>query len=204
MMKKKTALTSIVIVVILIISIAIGFAAQMLFDAIDRTRYPRPESEYVVEGGKTMSIRQMVEEYTEAYGVPEYLVYAVIRTESSFDVNAMSRRGAIGLMQMTPDTFTWMQSKTKESLSDEAIYSPNVNIKYGTYYLSYLYYQFGDWNLVLAAYNAGPGNVTSWLEDSRYSDGAGHLTNIPFEETRNYIQKVNDAVEVYKRLYYNN
>ena len=144
-MKKKSALTSIVIVAILIISILIGFAAQMIFDSIDKGRYPRPETEYLVEGGESVTIRHMVEQYAEAYGVPEYLVYAVIRTESGFDVNAVSKRGAIGLMQMTPDTFVWMQTKTKESLSAEAIYSPNINIKYGTYYLSYLYYQFGDW-----------------------------------------------------------
>lgn len=201
-MKQKTLVTSLAIMGILVLSVLIGYAVQLIWDSVDRARYPRPEKECVLEDGSTTTIRSLVETYSKEYGVPEYIIYSVIRVESGFDESATSSKGAIGLMQLTPSTFEWLQTKTKETLSAEAIYSPNVNIKYGTYYLRYLYVQFSDWDLALAAYNAGPGRVSTWLADTSLTDDGGNLHTIPFEETRNYVKKVNDTVAVYKRLYY--
>ena len=201
-MKQKTIVTSLVIMGILVISVVIGYVVQVIWDSVDRARFPRPEKECVLEDGSTTTIRNLVELYSEEYGVPEYIVYSVIRVESGFDESAVSSKGAIGLMQLTPSTFEWLLTKTKETLSKEALYSPNVNIKYGTYYLRYLYVQFSDWDMALAAYNAGPGRVSSWLADDSLTDEDGKLQIIPFEETKNYVKKVNDTIEVYKRLYY--
>ena len=108
-------------------------------------------------------------------------------------------------MQLMPDTFTWLTNEILfDHLESGMLYDPETNIKYGTYYLSRLYDRYGDWELALAAYNGGPGNVDEWLADPAYSDGEGGLSKIPFRETRRYVKKVTDAREVYERLYEKN
>ena len=144
-----------------------------------------------------------MEKYAEEYGVPEHIVYAVIKTESGFDASAQSGAGAIGLMQLMPDTFEWLtDSKLCEYLDRGMMYDPDTNIRYGVYYLSYLFGRYRDWSTALAAYNAGPGNVDEWLADAEYSSDGVTLKRIPFKETRNYVKKVNIASEKYKSLYY--
>ena len=111
--------------------------------------------------------------------------------------------GALGLMQMMPDTFSWL---TNDRLGDRfsvgMLYDPETNIKYGVYYLSWLYDRYADWDITLAAYNAGPENVDKWLEDPTVSDlETGKLINIPFKETREYVKKVNKALGKYESLY---
>ncbi len=186
---KKALVRSAVIISILLLSVLTGFLFQFIWDKVDRANYPRDYSEYV-------------EQYAGQYGVPEAVVYAVIKTESSFSSGAMSDAGAVGLMQIMPDTFNWLMTMTKESLEEGMLYDPATNIKYGTYYLSYLYLRYNSWDEVFAAYNAGHGNVDEWLEDEQYTDKDGKLSRIPFEETKNYVKKVNNAIDVYKRLYY--
>jgi soluble lytic murein transglycosylase len=186
---KKALVRSAVIISILLLSVLTGFLFQFIWDKVDRANYPRDYSEYV-------------EQYAGQYGVPEAVVYAVIKTESSFSSGAVSDAGAVGLMQIMPDTFNWLMTMTKESLEEGMLYDPATNIKYGTYYLSYLYLRYNSWDEVFAAYNAGHGNVDEWLEDEQYTDKDGKLSRIPFEETKNYVKKVNNAIDVYKRLYY--
>ena len=201
-MKKKGIFTTISIIVIVLASVLIGLLVQLVWTSVEKNNYPRPETPYVTEDGSTMTIREMVTKYSGEYGVPEYIIYSVIKVESNFNEIAVSSAGAVGLMQLTPSTFEWLLTKTKETLSAETIYSPNVNIRYGTYYLRYLFVMFGDWDLVLAAYNAGQGSVSRWLEDPDYVDENGNLKYIPYVETREYVQKVNKAIEKYKSLYY--
>ena len=178
---------AVVIVLLAVLAIGMGFLADFIITCFEKTAYPRDYAEFV-------------EVYAEAYGVPETVVYAVIRTESDFDSGVVSSAGAIGLMQMMPDTLL-----TDEILFDHLdigmLYDPETNIKYGTYYLSRLYDRYGDWDLTFAAYNGGPGNVDEWLADSEYADGDGGLKEIPFRETRNYVKKVNSALKKYERLY---
>ena len=162
---------------------------DFFYDKYERSAYPKQYEEYV-------------EKYASDYGVPEYLVYAVIKTESDFQSGAVSEAGAVGLMQMMPDTFNWLTTLTKEKLDTGLLYDPETNIKYGTYYLSYLYLKYGSWDTVYAAYNAGEGNVDKWLGDALEVDGAKKLESIPFEETENYVKRVNKAAEIYDRLYY--
>ena len=189
-MKYKEALMrSVVIISILILSIICGLLFQFFYDKYERNAYPKEYEEYV-------------EKYASQYGVPEYIVYAVIKTESGYDSGAVSEVGAVGLMQMMPDTFNWLTTLTKENLDKGLLYDPETNIKYGTYYLSYLYLKYGSWDTVYAAYNAGEGNVDEWLGEALKADGAKKLGEVPFKETENYIKKVNKAVEIYDRLYY--
>ena len=107
-------------------------------------------------------------------------------------------------MQMMPSTFTWLSSSEhlNENLSYAELYDPETSIRYGTYYLRYLFEKFKNWDNVFAAYNGGEGNVAKWLEDPTYADGRGGLRTIPFKETRNYVKRVNSAIDHYKLLYY--
>lgn len=186
---KKTVLT---LLVVLLTLVAVCVSLYFIFEPdIDRALYPREYSE-------------LVEKYAKQYDVPENLVYAVIRTESSFNPKAVSRAGAVGLMQMMPSTFRWLTDDIlAEGLEDDALYDPEVNIRYGTYYLRRMYDRYGDWETALASYNAGSGNVDDWLLDPVLTDWRGHLIaqKIPFEETRNYVKKVVKAYDAYNRLY---
>lgn len=162
--------------------------ALLSVNTIQKSLYPR---EY----------EDLVQRYCSAYDVPEPLVYAVIRAESDFDPNAESHVGAIGLMQLMPDTLDWISRVLGEAPEGD-IHEPSVNLKYGIYYLRHLYDRFGNWDTALAAYNAGHGRVGNWLKDSRYSDDGITLKNIPIDETRNYVNIVNRNYEQYKKLYY--
>ena len=135
------------------------------------------------------------------YDVPIEKICAIINTESSFNPKAKSTANAIGIMQITEETFLWLQFKSNEEHKIDELYDYDTNIKYGTYFLSLLYEEFQDWDTVFAAYNAGRGRVNSWLSDSNYSKD-GKLINIPFEETANYITKVNKASQKYINLYF--
>lgn len=144
-----------------------------------------------------------VTKYADLYDFEPSFVYAIIRTESGFDKNAVSSADAVGLMQITHDTFEWAQSRTpeKESLSADSLHEPEVNIRYGLYIMSLLRNEFEDTRTMLAAYNAGIGNVRKWLTDSRYSDDGVTLKIIPFGQTRNYVKKIPAAKRIYKELY---
>lgn len=135
-----------------------------------------------------------VSRYAEMYAVPHSVVYAVMKVESGFDPQAVSHAGACGLMQLTADTFDWIQTKIGEDGDD--IFDPETNIRYGVYYLSYLYGRFGDWNTAVIAYNAGPNRVAGWIAEH------GTLTVIPFAETREYVLRVSLARQKYEKLYF--
>ena len=136
----------------------------------------------------------------DEFGVPRSVIFAVIKTESSFRPDVVSTAGAVGLMQITPDTFDWLQFKSGEKYNAAELYKPEVNIRYGTMLLAALYDEFGRWDTAYAAYNAGLNRVRMWLSNPEYSDGIG-LKNIPFGETDRYVKKVEKAVLEYKRLY---
>ncbi len=136
-----------------------------------------------------------------AYHVSPAMVMAVIRVESDFKADAHSSVGAQGLMQILPDTFRYLKKEhLHEDLSDKDLWDPTVNVRYGTYYLSYLFGRFGHWQAALAAYNAGEGRVAAWLADPTLSDGTVLFT-IPFEETENYVARVLDAYREYLKKY---
>ena len=133
------------------------------------------------------------------YSVPEELVFAIIKVESNFDPNVVSSKGAIGLMQMLPSTYKWLSTKLKEEYDEAKLYDPETSIKYGTYYLQYLYSRFGSWEKAIIAYNWGEGNFEEFIEDNGYTEG--DYNSIPVTETRNYIKKVMRYWEKYNELY---
>ncbi len=144
-----------------------------------------------------------VEKAAQKYGVEEALVFAVIHTESHFDEDARSHAGALGLMQIMPATYEWLQTHIPngENLSGE-LSEPETNIEYGVYMLSILLDKYKDETTAICAYNAGMGNVDKWLADSQLSFDGTTLANVPYTETANYAEKVCAAKKIYKKLYY--
>lgn len=139
----------------------------------------------------------------ETYGVSPSLVYAIIRVESNFDETAVSNAGALGLMQITPETYAWSISRKHVSwdADTDVLLDPQVNVMTGVHVLSLLYEQFDDTDTVVAAYNAGLGNVEKWLDDHRYTSNGKTLDSIPYGETARYVQKIKRARFAYKMLY---
>lgn len=137
-----------------------------------------------------------------AYELDPYFVAAVIYCESSGRETVVSHKGATGLMQIMPKTGEWIAEKLEmDDYSEERLKEPEVNIRMGCWYLSYLFKRYeGNSVHALAAYNAGPGNVSKWLEDPQYTQD-GQLTDIPFDETAAYVKKVLAAQEKYRELY---
>ncbi len=144
---------------------------------------------------------ELVEKYSAQYDVEEELIYAVIKTESGFDPNAVSEVGARGLMQMTEETFDWVHTKIQDDATFEDLYNPEVSIHYGTYLLNYLLEEFSeDQDTAMSAYHAGIASVKSWLAiDSNSSDGRT-LDNIPKADTAHYVHKINNAYDMYQKI----
>ena len=119
---------------------------------------------------------ELVEEKSIEYNVPLSVIYAVIRAESNFELDAESWVGARGLMQLTKESYEWIdyyRGPTGATWND--FYLADVNVDYGVWLLSYLYDLFGEWETVYAAYNAGPNAVKKWLENPEYSlDGKNY------------------------------
>ena len=126
----------------------------------------------------------------------------MIHCESSNDQDAKSGAGAVGLMQLMPDTGEWIAKKLSiESYTDELLLQPSVNIRMGCWYLRFLLDRYDEnRDLALAAYNAGHGNVDKWKADpSIFKDGK--FVDIPFPATEQYLKRVQLAYEKYKALY---
>lgn len=145
---------------------------------------------------------EQISEYANEEELDPYLVMAVIRTESSFDPQAVSSAGACGLMQMTPQTLDWVcMLEGVSGYEEEDLFDPSISIRFGCALLRYLIDKYDNVETALAAYNAGVGNVDSWLEDPSLSDGKGNLTDIPIAETREYVKKVMQNRGIYQYLY---
>jgi soluble lytic murein transglycosylase len=131
------------------------------------------------------------------------LVAAVIDTESGFVADSRSRQGAVGLMQVQPETADFIAALPRRpSPSPGRIAEPEVNIAYGARFLRYLIDRYGSVDLALVAYNGGPGNLGRWLEEARArGEGLRIPDDIPFAETRGFVRKVREAIPIYRRAY---
>jgi len=144
--------------------------------------------------------------YTEAiaasaarYDVDPYLVAAVINAESGFDPDQRSQAGAVGLMQLMPETAAELAEATGAGAVDAArLTDPSLNIDLGARHLADLVARFGDVRTAVAAYNAGAGRVEAWLAEEGVS-AVG--TTLPFPETERYVERVLTERERYRELY---
>ncbi len=166
----------IIVLVLLVVVIGGGIYGAKRF-------YPMDYSEYV-------------EKYCEEYGVSTELAYAVIKCESGFNPNAVSDVGAIGLMQLTPETFEWVQGKMQvETKATEALYDPETNIRAGIYLLSINLADFKTTEYALSAYHAGRGVTEKWVTDGVEPE------DIPYSDTNTYIKRVISTEKIYGLLY---
>jgi soluble lytic murein transglycosylase len=172
------------LLIVVAVVVGLGVAALAVIrtepDVIKRIRYP-------------IRYEQIVRSHSRTYHLDPSLVAAVIFTESKFDARARSNAGAIGLMQLLPDTAQGIAVRTGGAAFVVAdLYVPELNVRYGSWYLRHLLDRYGDESTALAAYHAGQGNVDRWRKE-----GVG----IQFPETRSYVAKVERTKKVYAHLY---
>ena len=174
-----------VVVLVALVAVAAAVAGILYVEETKpswyaRFRYPLAY-EHVIRG------------HARNYELDAALLAAVVYRESKFDADARSRSGAIGLMQLLPETAKGIAlhtGGTRFRVSD--LYDPEINVRYGSFYLRRLIRKYGDTRLGLAAYNAGQRNVDEWLADG---------TGIAFGETRDYVRDVLELRDVYARAY---
>lgn len=174
----------------LIVLIALGAWALFGRDRIDFSRYPMT---YAPE------IRAAAAEFSLD---PAY-VASVVLAESSFDAEAVSSAGAIGLMQIMPDTGEWIAGKLEDEPFDvQRLYQPEVNLRYGCWYLRFLLDRYdGDMYTASTAYHQGQGRVDQWLEDPQYSQDGRTLTAISSAVTDTYVNRIMESYANYQELY---
>lgn len=141
-----------------------------------------------------VSYSSYITKYAKKNDLDPYLVIAIIKQESNFVPDAKSAYAG-GLMQLTE--VTAHEYAQKLGLENYNYMDPETNIQIGCYVLATLIDKYGNTDTALAAYNAGVGNVDSWLENPDYSRDHKTLYHIPFSETRHYVQKVNQYIEIY-------
>jgi soluble lytic murein transglycosylase len=136
---------------------------------------------------------QIVRGHARHYDLDPALLAAVIYQESKFKASARSSSGAVGLMQLLPSTAEGIALHTGgTAFRVNDLYDPEINVRYGAWYLRHLIEKYGDEETALAAYNAGQDNVDRWRRD-----GVG----IQFPETRAYIKRVEELKRIYRNAY---
>ena len=136
---------------------------------------------------------EIVRGHARNYDLDPALLAAVIYQESKFESHARSDRGAIGLMQLLPETAKGIAARTGGSKFRVAdLYNPEINVRYGAWYLEHLLRKYGDERAALAAYNAGQANVDSWRKRG---------LPVQFEETRHFVDRVEKLKGIYRDAY---
>jgi soluble lytic murein transglycosylase len=140
-----------------------------------------------------LKYEQIVRGHARNYQLDPALLAAVIYQESKFRPDAKSSSGAIGLMQLQPETAKGIAIRTGGSrFQTSDLYNPEINVRYGSWYLRHLLNKYSDEKTALAAYNAGQSNVDEWRAEGR---------GIQFSETRAYVDRVGELKEVYRDAY---
>lgn len=144
-----------------------------------------------VEVGGYKKYRFSIEKICAEKNIDVSLCLAIIRTESSFKESAVSKKGAVGLMQLMPSTADFIAKKVGFS-ENINLYDGQTNLYLGICYLEYLFNRYGDETIVLSCYNAGEGVVSKWTESE--------IKSPPYKETREYIKKVKRRKKLYKAV----
>ena len=147
--------------------------------------------------------QELVYKYALENNLSPFLIAGIIKVESGFKKDALSPKGAMGLMQIMPKTGRWVAEKINYGYQEDTVLNdPEANIKLGTWYLSFLQREFYDNEvLYLAAYNGGLGNVKQWMAKYGWDKNFSDVEQIPFPETRNYVKKVLYYKKQYQEKY---
>lgn len=183
--------------------ISVKSIIQNFYDKIERGGNDLPE--YFWGLAYPQGYWSVVTEYAERYGLDPYLVASVMREESWFNKQAVSRSGARGVMQLMPFTARWVSKQLKYAYNDdENLFDAEININFGAWYLSYLKKRFnGNTVLMIAGYNAGPEAVTKWVNGNSSMETDEFIEAIPYNETRAYVKRVLRSYAEYHRIYNN-
>ena len=173
----------------LIVLIALGAWALFGRDRADLSRYP-------------MTYAPEIRAAAEEFDLDPAYVASVALAESSFNAEAVSSAGAIGLMQIMPSTGEWIAGKLDDAFDVQRLYEPSVNLRYGCWYLRFLLDRYdGDMRTASTAYHQGQGRVDEWLQDPEYSQDGRTLTAISSAVTDTYVSRIMESYEHYKELY---
>lgn len=178
----KKLLITLMIIILIIILVAICINKLMI-----KILYKKEYSEYVSK-------------YSKEYNIDENLIYAIIKAESNFDINAVSNKNAMGLMQLMYSTANDVAKRNQIELTEENIFQPEININIGTKYLATLLEKYKCVEVALAAYNAGSGNVDKWIANEIIKEDGSDIENIPFKETNTYVRKIMRNYKIYSNL----
>ncbi len=135
-----------------------------------------------------------IEKFSSKYEIEAALVFAVVKAESDFDRFEVSTKGAIGLAQIMPSTAEYLEENYFKGRTFD-LFCPSDNVELCCFYLRYLIDRFGSAAAAVAAYNAGEGNVSSWIESS--GETSFSVNDVRFPETKRYIRRV----LLFKRVY---
>lgn len=169
------------------ISVKAAKKAQQQGVVLKNVGYPRPDTD-------------------KDWPIERALTLAIVRQESEFDPRAESPSGALGMMQLLPGTAKETCYKTGSDYDREQLYEPTYNMRLGSHYLSRMIDSYsGSYIMGIASYNGGPGNVRKWSQQfgtpgSEVYGAIDWIEKIPFSETRNYVQRVLENVQVYRAL----
>ena len=185
-MKNKKWLILVIILVVIIVFLGI-FKNKIL-----KIIYPK-------------TYKEIVEIYAEQYSIDENLIFSVIKVESNFEIEAVSNKGAMGLMQLMEETAKDVANKSNIDIDnnnmEQDLLNVDNNINIGTKYLSTLLERYGNKEVALAAYNAGIGNVDSWIEKGIIKKDGSDIENVPYKETNMYVRKILRDYKIYKKIY---
>lgn len=168
-------------------ALLLGIVGAIVFVAVDRSK-----PEWYQRLRYPLEYQGLVRENARTFDVDPALIAAVIYAESRFRPDAVSEAGAIGLMQLLPETGRWIAATGGERFRVKDLYNPKVNVRYGAFYLGRLLEKYGDVRFALAAYHAGQGNADRWLA------GNGE---IGFPDTRAYVENVLAFRDIYRDTY---
>ncbi|MCL5291979.1 MAG: lytic transglycosylase domain-containing protein [Actinobacteria bacterium] len=181
----KLILRLLILIVLAILALALYPAAKR---GVERLFYPLEHSELI----KKASVE---------HSLDPYLISAVIFEESKFDPAIRSKAGAVGLMQIMPETGRWVAARQGRLFREEDLLKPGVNIDMGSWYLRYLKAKYNDEDLAVAAYNGGMENVDKWMSAGQTPETT--VERIPFKETREFVARVKKSRAKYRELYEN-
>ena len=189
----KTIYKIIAVIAILVIVVIIIAKVFNIEQIILQNIYPKKYEEYV-------------EKYAEENNIDPLLIFSIIKAESNFKENAESSSGAVGLMQLMEETAKEIaESMDEPILEKEDLKEAETNIKIGIKYYPRLQKNYdGNMLLALTAYNAGIGNVNTWIKNGIIKSDGSDIENIPYKETNMYVRKIIRNYKMYNKIYTKN
>jgi soluble lytic murein transglycosylase len=176
------------------------FLARQFLTQVDARRLTDTDLE-AWRAAYPLPYREPLEEQSAANHLDPMLVAGLTRQESAFDAEAISRTGAVGLMQIEPPTGRKLARGLHVGYSHARLQDPQYNLRLGTAYLANLLAAYGTPEAALAAYNAGEDRVVEWTAGQSYQETAEFVESIPFTETREYVQIVLRNANLYRQIY---